>query len=108
MWTLTGMPNARKTGIAQFMGSRIGTVRPKVRGRIVGRPRSSYHRTARPAIDRGTTMPLELVHTGRRIRGFGDTSTAADGTVIRRDVIKHPGAVVILPVVDEGHICLLR
>ena len=53
-------------------------------------------------------VPQELVHTGRRIRVYVDTSTAADGTVIRRDVIKHPGAVVVLPVIDDGHVCLLR
>lgn len=53
-------------------------------------------------------MPRELVHTGRRIRVYLDTTTAADGTVIRRDVVVHPGAVVILPVIDAGHVCLLR
>ena len=53
-------------------------------------------------------MPRELVHTGRKIQVFVDTMTARDGSVIRRDVIQHPGAVVILPVIDAEHICLLR
>ena len=53
-------------------------------------------------------MPRELVHTGRRIRVMVDTSTAADGTPIRRDVILHPGAVVILPIIDADRVCLLR
>lgn len=53
-------------------------------------------------------MPREIVHVGRRIRVAVDTSTAADGTVIRRDAILHPGAVVILPVIDAAHVCLLR
>jgi ADP-ribose pyrophosphatase len=53
-------------------------------------------------------MPRELVHTGRKIRVYLDTETQADGTVIRRDVIAHPGAVVILPVLDGGRVCLLR
>jgi len=53
-------------------------------------------------------MPLELVHTGRRIRVFVETTTTADGQVIRRDVIRHPGAVVILPVLDAHTVCLLR
>ena len=53
-------------------------------------------------------MARELVHTGRRIRVYVDTTTAPDGTVIRRDAIVHPGAVVVLPVIDAGHVCLLR
>ena len=53
-------------------------------------------------------MSRELVHTGRRIRVYLDTTTAPDGQTIRRDVIQHPGAVVILPVIDHDHVCLLR
>jgi ADP-ribose pyrophosphatase len=53
-------------------------------------------------------MPREIVHTGRKIRVAVDTTTAADGRVITRDVILHPGAVVILPVLDRDHVCLLR
>lgn len=53
-------------------------------------------------------MPREIVHRGRKIQVAIDTSTGQDGQVIRRDMIFHPGAVVILPVVDAGHICLLR
>jgi ADP-ribose pyrophosphatase len=53
-------------------------------------------------------MPREIVHVGRRIRVAVDTTTTAAGQVIRRDVVLHPGAVVILPVIDAGHVCLLR
>ncbi len=53
-------------------------------------------------------MPREVVHVGRRIRVEVDTSVAPDGTIIRRDMIFHPGAVVILPVLDRDHVCLLR
>ena len=53
-------------------------------------------------------MSREIVHTGRRIRVGFDTVTGPDGTVIQRDVILHPGAVVILPVVDSEHVVLLR
>jgi len=53
-------------------------------------------------------MSREIVHTGRRIRVAVDTTTAADGTIIKRDMILHPGAVVILPIIDLDHICLLR
>lgn len=53
-------------------------------------------------------MPREIVHVGRRIRVAVDTTTAPDGTVIKRDMIFHPGAVVILPVLDAENVVLLR
>lgn len=53
-------------------------------------------------------MPREIVHVGRRIRVAVDTSTTPDGITLRRDVILHPGAVVILPVLDAETIVLLR
>jgi ADP-ribose pyrophosphatase len=53
-------------------------------------------------------MAREMVHVGRKIRVAIDTEVAPDGTVIRRDMIFHPGAVVILPVLDRDHVVLLR
>src|SRR5688500_16247391 len=53
-------------------------------------------------------MPREIVYTGRKIRVAVDTTTAPDGREVRRDVILHPGAVGILPVLDRDHVCLLR
>lgn len=53
-------------------------------------------------------MPRRLVHTGRRIRVYLDDFVAPDGSVVPRDLIEHPGAVVILPAIDREHVCLLR
>jgi ADP-ribose pyrophosphatase len=53
-------------------------------------------------------MPRELIHRGRKIELYLDTTELPDGHTIRRDVIVHPGAVVILPLVDADHVCLLR
>ncbi|HJZ55158.1 MAG TPA: NUDIX hydrolase [Gemmataceae bacterium] len=53
-------------------------------------------------------MAREVVYTGRRIRVAVDVFTAPDGTTVRRDLIQHPGAVVILPVLDAEHVVLLR
>lgn len=53
-------------------------------------------------------MPREIIHRGRKIQVAIDTTLQPDGQTVRRDVILHPGAVVILPVVDAEHICLLR
>ncbi|MFO0939007.1 MAG: NUDIX hydrolase [Gemmataceae bacterium] len=45
---------------------------------------------------------------GRRIRVGIDTIVTASGETVRRDVVLHPGAVVILPVLDRDRIVLLR
>lgn len=53
-------------------------------------------------------MPRQIVHEGRKIKVAIDTSPGPGGTTIRRDLILHPGAVVILPVIDRDRVCLLR
>jgi ADP-ribose pyrophosphatase len=53
-------------------------------------------------------MSREVVYTGRRIKVAIDTQTAPDGQTLRRDLILHPGAVVILPILDREHVVLLR
>jgi ADP-ribose pyrophosphatase len=53
-------------------------------------------------------MAPELVHRGRKIEVLLDTTVLPDGSIIRRDVILHPGAVVILPIVGADHVCLLQ
>lgn len=49
-----------------------------------------------------------IVHTGRKIKVAIDEELREDGQTIRRDVVIHPGAVAILPLVDADHVCLLR
>ena len=53
-------------------------------------------------------MTRQIVHRGRKIQVAVDTTVTADGQTITRDVVLHPGAVAILPMVDADHICLLR
>jgi ADP-ribose pyrophosphatase len=53
-------------------------------------------------------MARDIIYHGRRIQVAVDTETGTDGREVRRDVVLHPGAVVILPLVDAGHVCLLR
>lgn len=53
-------------------------------------------------------MPREIVHHGRKIKVALDISHTPEGEIIKRDMIFHPGAVVILPLVDDHHVCLLR
>ena len=49
-----------------------------------------------------------IVHVGRKIQVAVDTETLSDGRQIRRDVVLHPGAVAVLPLIDDRHVCLLR
>jgi ADP-ribose pyrophosphatase len=53
-------------------------------------------------------MPRTIVHVGRRIQVAVEEETLPGGQVIHRDVVLHPGAVVILPLPDEGRVVLLR
>ena len=53
-------------------------------------------------------MSREIVHVGRKIQVEVDTFTAPDGRTVKRDAVRHPGAVVILPVLDTEHVVLLR
>jgi ADP-ribose pyrophosphatase len=53
-------------------------------------------------------MARTIVHTGRKIQVAIDESAGRDGQTIRRDVILHPGAVALLPLLDADHVCLLR
>ncbi|MBL8796000.1 MAG: NUDIX hydrolase [Planctomycetia bacterium] len=53
-------------------------------------------------------MPRQVMYSGRRIQVALDTETAPDGHLIQRDIVLHPGAVAILPLVDDTHVCLLK
>jgi ADP-ribose pyrophosphatase len=53
-------------------------------------------------------MAWDIIHRGRKIQVAVERSLAANGQPIQRDVVIHPGAVAILPLVDGEHICLLR
>jgi ADP-ribose pyrophosphatase len=49
-----------------------------------------------------------MVYQGRKIQVAIDENPGANGQMVRRDVVLHPGAVAILPLVDADHLCLLR
>jgi ADP-ribose pyrophosphatase len=53
-------------------------------------------------------MARQVLFRGRKIQVALETETLPDGHTVQRDVILHPGAVAILPVVDAGHVCLVR
>lgn len=53
-------------------------------------------------------MPRDIVFTGRKIQLAIETSPSPAGVPVRREVVLHPGAVVVLPLLGDGRVCLLR
>jgi ADP-ribose pyrophosphatase len=53
-------------------------------------------------------MTWDIVHRGRKIQVAVDRSLSTADRTVLRDVVLHPGAVAILPLVDADHVCLLR
>ena len=53
-------------------------------------------------------MTQTVVHRGRKIQVAVDHVVLPDGRTVQRDVVLHPGAVAVLPLVDADHVCLLR
>jgi ADP-ribose pyrophosphatase len=53
-------------------------------------------------------MARTIVHTGRKIQVAIDVSPGPHGGTVQRDVVLHPGAVAVLPLTDDGRVCLLR
>src|SRR5262249_23664562 len=54
------------------------------------------------------SMSRNILHVGRKIKVALDTDVLPDGQTVTRDVVLHPGAVAILPLLDGDRVCLLR
>jgi ADP-ribose pyrophosphatase len=53
-------------------------------------------------------MTRKILATGKRVQLAIDTVRLPDGSTIEREVVVHPGAVAIIPLVDAEHVCLVR
>jgi ADP-ribose pyrophosphatase len=53
-------------------------------------------------------MSRQVVYTGRRIQVAVESHLRPDGQTATKEIILHPGAVGILALVDDEHLCLLR
>lgn len=49
-----------------------------------------------------------VVYQGRRVDMVLRTVTTASGKQIEREIVAHPGAVIILPILRDGHLVLIR
>jgi ADP-ribose pyrophosphatase len=50
----------------------------------------------------------ELLYQAKRFRVERVTQQSADGTRHVKDIIRHPGAVAIVPILDDGRICFVE
>jgi ADP-ribose pyrophosphatase len=49
-----------------------------------------------------------VIHHGRKIDLALQTVRLADGSTAEREVVIHPGAVALVPMVDSNHVCLVN
>ena len=54
------------------------------------------------------TLSSKLVYDGGLLKVYYDTVELVNGSTSRREVVRHPGAVVMVPVDDDGNVYLVR
>ena len=54
------------------------------------------------------TLNSTLLHTGRHFSFLQDEVELPDGRRTHRDIVRHPGAVAIVPILPDGRIVLVR
>jgi ADP-ribose pyrophosphatase len=50
----------------------------------------------------------ELLLTAAKFRVVRETVTTGKGQTKTREIVRHPGACVVVPLLDEGRVCLIR
>ncbi len=53
-------------------------------------------------------LSSQLLHEGRNFDFLVDEVELPNGHVTQRDVVRHPGAVAIVPILDDGRVALIR
>ena len=62
----------------------------------------------RTATEQQVDQNSRILFQGRRFHVARMKQACADGTTHEREIILHPGSVVVLPLVDEDRVCLIR
>ena len=50
----------------------------------------------------------EVLYQAKRFRVERVTQESPDGTKHAKDIVRHPGAVAIVPILDDGRICFVE
>jgi ADP-ribose pyrophosphatase len=53
-------------------------------------------------------MSRQVLYQGKKIQLVVERHELPDGVTVQREVVLHPGAVVILPLLADGRVCLIR
>src|SRR4051794_23745343 len=67
---------------------------------------SSSQPTSQPTL--GLLPTDNLIYKGKRVDFALRTLHSTSGKLLTREVVVHPGAVIILPITDDGQIVLIR
>lgn len=59
-------------------------------------------------MDELTTIESRSVFKGKFLEVFVERFRGADGTEVQREIVRHPGAVAVIPVRDDGSILMVR
>ena len=54
------------------------------------------------------TETPDILFSGQRFQVERIRRVAADGSVHQREIVRHPGAVVIIPLLENDHVCLIH
>ena len=54
------------------------------------------------------TVRSELIFDGKVVKLYKDEAKLEDGSIVNRELIKHPGGVCVLPLDDEGNVYMVR
>jgi len=57
---------------------------------------------------RPTTIAVDRKYEGNRISLRVDTARFEDGPKFDREIVEHPGSVVLIPITDDGNVLLIR
>jgi ADP-ribose pyrophosphatase len=57
---------------------------------------------------RPTTIAVNRKYEGNRISLRVDTAQFEDGPKFDREIVEHPGSVVLIPITDDGNVLLIR
>jgi ADP-ribose diphosphatase len=53
-------------------------------------------------------QPSELLLEASKFRVVRETITTPGGKTKKREIVRHPGACVIVPLLDDGRVCLIK
>ncbi len=59
-------------------------------------------------LDMGERIERQLIHKGSKFDFEQVTTRTSSGAIVTREVVRHPGAVVIVPILGDGRLALIR